>query len=289
MTMNQFMRCHGCVLRSHVHCHRQRTSRASQFTCSISTVRMSDTAASSLGVLYYWCGDLGELVGWVKEGGFSRRVVIMSYTRTQQQQQPATDPPTADTDTDIDRLARPHTSASTYIYILKPPLLPLLYLLDLGLVAEAALDGPRRHLACGGILSRWECGSGWNAGCGGAGVGIRMNVQDTLMNWSTDRPSVYPHPHHTYNAPSFGLKCAPGSSTASWMPRRWPASAIIRPSWPPPNTPTRRPSISFPFWRLLACSLLVPVDGGGDEMGVLVNACVVLAPLVATAVQQQAQ
>lgn len=35
-----------------------------------------------------------------------------------------------------------------------------------------------------------------------------------------------------------------GSSTAIFTPRRCPASAIMRPSWPPPSTPTVLPSMA---------------------------------------------
>lgn len=51
-----------------------------------------------------------------------------------------------------------------------------------------------------------------------------------------------------------------GSSTATFTPSRWPASAIMRPSWPPPSTPTVLPSMMLFKWERYRVVGVVVVD-----------------------------
>lgn len=123
--------------------------------------------------------------------------------------------------------------------------------LDLGLVPEAPLDAPRRHLTRGRVLPgcRWcmvygvhmvyTCMMYVSASASASASSIDrstpINVYTFMHQYRRSTERLHPkRPPQTH---------LPGSSTASWMPRRWPASAIIRPSCPPPSTPTRRPSI----------------------------------------------
>lgn len=136
----------------------RRTSSASQFTCSISTVRMSDTAASSLHSVHI---DAGIWLGQDLSRMLYRRTYI----------------------TATDTINRHRVTRTQVQQLVRIDLLSYYYSLDFGLVPEAALDGRGGHLARGGVLPR--CVEVWNQ--------FKCEISDTFRHQlyqSTDRPST---------------------------------------------------------------------------------------------------